>query len=137
MLAIDLNRKTVEDIIKRIRKFPWNNPKVYRFILARFLKVWKIKYVNIHHVANVVSGLYRYHEEFIVDLIDSVLEEIRVGLEECDARKNQRRVAVLKYLGELYNYRVIESSTIFDTLYFLITYGHGMSPPTSFYHFFY
>jgi hypothetical protein len=33
----------------------------------------------------------------------------------------------VKYLGELYNYRVVESPVIFDTLYTIITFGHGMS----------
>ena len=30
---------------------------------------------------------------------------------------------MVKYLGELYNYRVVESIVIFRTLYLLITYG--------------
>ncbi len=30
---------------------------------------------------------------------------------------------MVKYLGELYNYRMVESSIIFKTLYTLITFG--------------
>ncbi len=30
---------------------------------------------------------------------------------------------MIKYIGELYNYRMVESSIIFKTLYLLITYG--------------
>jgi len=125
LFYVDLSKKTIEDIIKKLRKLPWKDDKVYRFTLARFVKIWKVKFVNIHHMANVASGILRYHEDFIVSLVDCVLEEIRVGLEENDPRKNQRRVATVKYLGELYNYRVVESPPIFDTLYFLITFGHG------------
>lgn len=36
---------------------------------------------------------------------------------------NQRRVSCAKYLGELYNYRLVESSVIFKTLYSFITFG--------------
>lgn len=36
---------------------------------------------------------------------------------------NQRRVAMVKYLGELYNYRLIESGDIFKVLYSIITFG--------------
>jgi regulator of nonsense transcripts 2 len=36
---------------------------------------------------------------------------------------NQRRLCMIKYLGEMYNYRVVDSIIIFRTLYLLITYG--------------
>ncbi len=35
---------------------------------------------------------------------------------------NQRRVSIIKYLGELYNYRMVESSLVFHALYTLITF---------------
>ena len=38
-------------------------------------------------------------------------------------RYNQRRVSCIKYLGELYNYRMVESTVIFRVLYSLITFG--------------
>jgi hypothetical protein len=40
---------------------------------------------------------------------------------------NARRISVAKYLGELYNYRLVESSLVFDVLYSLITFGHVLS----------
>lgn len=46
-------------------------------------------------------------------VVDGVLEDIRIGLEINHPKFNQRRVASVKYLGELYNYRVIESTIIF------------------------
>ena len=45
-------------------------------------------------------------------------------LQENDYRRNQRRVAVARYLGELYNYSLIDSTVIFDTLYLFLTFGH-------------
>lgn len=39
------------------------------------------------------------------------------------AKYNQRRVSMVKYLGELYNYRMVDSNIIFKTLYTLITYA--------------
>jgi hypothetical protein len=36
---------------------------------------------------------------------------------------NQRRLCMIKYLGEMYNYRVVDSIVIFRTLYLLITIG--------------
>ena len=45
--------------------------------------------------------------------MDSVLEDIRLGMEVNLPKFNQRRVAQVKYLGELYNYRMVESADIF------------------------
>ncbi len=40
---------------------------------------------------------------------------------------NQRRISVVKFLAELYNYRLVDSGVIFRVLYSLITFG---SSPT-------
>lgn len=54
-----------------------------------------------------------------------VLEEIRIGLELNNYAMQQQRLAHMRFLGELYNYEYIDSSIIFETLYLLITFGHG------------
>lgn len=46
-------------------------------------------------------------------VVDGVLEDIRVCMEINHPKLNQRRIAMIKYLGELYNYRVVESNDIF------------------------
>ena len=56
-------------------------------------------------------------------VVDGVLEDIRLGLELNLPKLNQRRVSTLKYLGELYNYQLIESNVIFRTLYLLLSFG--------------
>lgn len=33
----------------------------------------------------------------------------------------------MKFLGELYNYKILDASTIFEALYTTITFGHGIS----------
>lgn len=45
--------------------------------------------------------------------MDGVLEDIRLGLEANTKNLNQRRVAMVRYIGELYNYRLVESNDIF------------------------
>ncbi|KAJ8544150.1 hypothetical protein K7X08_028661 [Anisodus acutangulus] len=39
----------------------------------------------------------------------------------------QRRIARMRFLGELSNYELVGSSVIFDTLYLIIVFGHGTS----------
>lgn len=69
-----------------------------------------------------------YQEEVGTKVVDSVLEDIRLGMEVNLPKFNQRRVAQVRYLGELYNYRMVESADVFKVLYSLITFGVSMDP---------
>jgi regulator of nonsense transcripts 2 len=46
-----------------------------------------------------------------------------MGMEVNNPRYNQRRTSMIKFLGELYNYRLVDSSLVFKVLYSLITFG--------------
>jgi regulator of nonsense transcripts 2 len=75
-------------------------------------------------MAILAYDLQRYHSKFCVDVVDQVLENIRLGMEQNLYKQNQKRVATVKYLGELYIYRLVNSRVIFDTLWSLVTFGH-------------
>lgn len=94
-----------------------------------FSKPGKVKYSNIHLLAVLIGALYRYHQDFAIGVIDNVLEQITLGLEQNDFKFNQRRIAEAKYLGELYNYKMVDSTVIFDTLYRIVTFGHEGGTP--------
>ena len=64
-------------------------------------------------LANLLAGLVSYQEEVGTKVVDGVLEDIRLGMEVNLSKYNQRRVAQVKYLGELYNYRIVESLDVF------------------------
>lgn len=48
-----------------------------------------------------------------------------MGLELNDYGMQQQRIAFMRFLGELYNYELVDSSVIFDALYLILTFGHG------------
>jgi regulator of nonsense transcripts 2 len=89
-----------------------------------FTKPGKVKYSSINLLAMLIYDLQRYHPAFAVAVVDQVLEDIRRGLEQNVYKTNQRRIATMKYLGELYIYRLIGSGIIFDTLWSMVTFGH-------------
>ncbi|CAO3598476.1 unnamed protein product [Absidia cylindrospora] len=130
MLYGDLNKKTLDKTLKLLRKLHWEDSTIQHLLNKVFQKVWKIKYGNIHLMAILASGLNRHHSFFGMQLVDSVVEEIRVGLEHNIFKHNQRRIATVKYLGELYNYRMIDSPLVFDTLYTIVTLGHEFGRPS-------
>lgn len=70
-------------------------------------------------LANLLAGLVAYQEEVGTRVVDGVLEDIRLGMEINLPKFNQRRVAQVKYLGELYNYRIVESADIFKVFFFV------------------
>jgi regulator of nonsense transcripts 2 len=138
-----MNKRNYTKILKSIRKLHWEEQDVstlytllcHKFanvvqqvvdILERvFSKPVKVKYGNIHLLAILVSALYRYHQDFVISVVDNILEQITLGLEQNDFKFNQKRVAEVKYLGELYNYKMIDSPVVFDTLYRIVTFGYG------------
>ncbi|CAA2971180.1 regulator of nonsense transcripts UPF2 [Olea europaea subsp. europaea] len=123
LLFSDLDKSTIEHVLRQLRKLPWTECEPY--ILKCFLKVHKGKYGQIHLIASLTAGLSRYHDDFAVAVVDEVLEEIRLGLELNDYGMQQQRIAHMRFLGELYNYELVDSSVIFDTLYLILVFSHG------------
>lgn len=119
-----LTRNARERVLKMVRKLDWDDAKVYRKLHNAFTKVWKVKFSNVHLFAVLLKELNRYHPEFVVSVIDDVLENVRLGMEVNNFKYNQQRVATVKYLGELFNYRLVDSGVIFNTLWSLVTFGH-------------
>lgn len=120
----DLSKKSIEKVTKQIRKLHWEEPEVVEVLRKVFVKPGKIRYSNIHLLAIMLGAVYRFHLDFAISVIDEVFERITVGLDTNDFKYNQRRIAEVKYLGELYIYRLVDSTQIFDSLYKILNYGH-------------
>ncbi|KAL5000944.1 armadillo-type protein [Aspergillus recurvatus] len=129
LIYLDMNKRNYTKILKSVRKLHWEEAEVVHILERVFSKPGKVKYGNIHLLAILVSALYRYHQGFVIEIVDNILEYITLGLEQNDFKFNQKRIAEVKYLGELYNYKMIDSPVIFDTLYRIVTYGHEGGTP--------
>jgi regulator of nonsense transcripts 2 len=129
LIYLDMNKRNYTKILKAIRKLHWEEQEVVDILERVFSKPVKVKYGSIHLLAILVSAMYRYHQDFVIGVVDNVLEQITLGLEQNDFKFNQKRIAEVKYLGELYNYKMIDSPVIFDTLYRIVTFGHEGGTP--------
>ncbi|ESP01156.1 hypothetical protein LOTGIDRAFT_139905, partial [Lottia gigantea] len=123
LLYKDLSKVTTEKVLRQIRKLDWDNPEIAFYTTKSLTAVWNTRYNSVHCMANLIAGLAPYHEHVAIQVVDGVLEDIRLGMEINHPKYNQRRVSSVKYLGELYNYRMVESGVIFKTLYTFITFG--------------
>ena len=130
LIYLDMNRRTYAKVVKGIRKLHWEEAEVVEILEKIFSKPGKVKYSNIHYLAILVGTLWRYHPVFVVSVFDNLLENITLGLEQNDFKFNQRRIAEVKYLGELYNYKMLDSPVIFDTLYRIVSFGHPSGTPS-------
>ncbi|KAJ5760043.1 hypothetical protein N7520_007199 [Penicillium odoratum] len=129
LIYLDMNKRNYTKILKSIRKLHWEEQEVVDIMERVFSKPVKVKYGSIHLLAILVSALYRYHQDFVIGVVDNILEQVTLGLEQNDFKFNQKRIAEVKYLGELYNYKMIDSPVIFDTLYRIVTFGHEGGTP--------
>ncbi|KAI9683417.1 MAG: hypothetical protein M1829_005489 [Trizodia sp. TS-e1964] len=129
LIYLDMHKKNYAKVLKMIRKLHWEEKEVVTILTKIFTKPGKVKYSNIHLMAILMGALYRYHQDFVISVIDDLLESITVGLEHNNFKFNQRRIAEVKYLGELYNYKMVDSPVIFDTLYRVVTFGHAGGTP--------
>ncbi|KAL1407550.1 mRNA decay protein [Vanrija albida] len=124
-----LMKRTQDKVFKLLRKLHWEDEETFEFILRSFTDVWELKYENIGLLAGLVYDLQRYHPDFAVAVVDQVMEDVRIGMEDNIFKFNQRRIASIKFLGELYMYRVVNSSVVFDVLWSLLSFGHPEGLP--------
>uniref|UniRef100_A0A8C4X967 Regulator of nonsense transcripts 2 n=1 Tax=Erpetoichthys calabaricus TaxID=27687 RepID=A0A8C4X967_ERPCA len=123
LLYKDLSKVTTEKVLRQMRKLPWQDPETKNYLICCMVNIWNVKYNSIHCVANLLAGLVAYQEDVGIHVVDGVLEDIRLGMEVNQPKFNQRRISSAKFLGELYNYRMVESAVIFRTLYSFISFG--------------
>lgn len=131
LLYKDLNKTTIEKVLRQIRKLNWDDAENHSYITHCLMAVWNVRYSCIHCCANLLAGLVPYQELVGIQVVDGVLEDIRLGMEVNHPKYNQRRISIVKYLGELYNYRLVESQVVFRTLYSFISFGVSMEDSVS------
>jgi regulator of nonsense transcripts 2 len=129
LVYMDLNKRTLDKTVRQIRKLHWEEPEVVAILHKVFSKPGKVTYSHIYLLAVLLGSLNRYHQDFTISVIDDLLESITFGLELNDFKFNQRRIAEVKYLAELYIYRMVDSPLIFDALYKIVTFGHEGGVP--------
>lgn len=66
-------------------------------------------------------------------MVDTVLENIVVGLEYGEYDMNVSRISQVKYLTELYNTSFIKFDVLLDTMYKIIRFGYPNAQPNPFF----
>ena len=133
LLYVDLNSSNTREISTQLAKLPWKPDGDQQFLLNAFLKLHKAKYENIELLAHLIQTLLKNatsnQQCFAIQLVDRLIEQIFQGMETRDFKKQQKMIMNVKFLGELFNYYIIEEPTvIFDMLGNILNYGHRAPP---------
>lgn len=127
LLFKELDKNNVEMVIRLLRRLNYDDPVIFEYTVRCLSKAYNVRYNMIKHFADVLSGLSSYHLKLVNRVIDNIFEDVRAGLEFYSPKLAQRRVAMITYLGEMYNYRLIEASHALNTLYLVISLGVTMN----------
>ncbi|SPQ23725.1 5d36351a-5374-4003-8184-15c4ad043913 [Thermothielavioides terrestris] len=109
LIYSDLNKQSYNKVLRQIRRLHWEEKEVVAVLHKVFSKPGKVKYGNIHLLAILLSAIYRYHPDFVIGVVDTLTESIAFGLEQND-------------------FKMLEHPVIFDTMYKIMTFGHGGPP---------
>lgn len=118
-----LNRSTIDSVLKKIKKLDWSDKELTKFAINCMIEAYNLKFYNIRYLAALLAALNKDHQWLSIAVIDGVVEDILLMMEVNEIQFNQRRIPMIRYFGELYNYRLSDSSLVFKILYSLITYG--------------
>jgi regulator of nonsense transcripts 2 len=78
------------------------------------------KFGDMENLAILVASLKQVQRGFVIAILDHIFEQIMRGMEENDFKDSQSRVSLMKFIGCLYNYKVIHTDTLLRLLYKLI-----------------
>ncbi|OTF80241.1 hypothetical protein BLA29_011678, partial [Euroglyphus maynei] len=123
LIFTELTRKNVSNVLKKLRRIDWNDPELTVFTIQTLSSVWKIKCDNIPALAHLLTNLSQHRSQTVLMVMDTILENIRIGMQMNSLEYNQRRISTIKYFAECFNYNLIDSTLLFNIMYSLLLYG--------------
>ncbi|CCK68886.1 Nmd2p KNAG_0B04520 [Huiozyma naganishii CBS 8797] len=130
LIRTELPNLKVKEHINLISRATWSDNNVRNTLHVLFTEPEKMNYQNIPILARVMTGLYPYRREFVIRVIDQLLENIERGLESNAHNQNMSRIAQVRLLTEIFNMEMIKSDVLVDTMYHIMKFGHKNNQPT-------
>ncbi|SCQ16245.1 conserved Plasmodium protein, unknown function [Plasmodium ovale] len=122
LLFEDIENTKGDVLCRFIRKYDWNN-KFITYCLKKYVFKY-LTYMSIYQIRNLASLLFylaMYKPHFVTQVIDELYERIVKIIEENDFQKFTALIQYSHLFAELYVHKILNSSNVFDLLYFLIS----------------
>lgn len=123
LLCECVNRSTIDFVLQKIKKLDWEDTKLAKFVINCMIEAYNLKFYNIRYLAALLAAMNKENQWISIAVVDGVVEDILLMVEINEIQFNQRRIPMIRYFGELFNYKLSDSSLVFKILYSLITYG--------------
>eukprot|EP00398_MALV-I-01_sp_L67-1_P000751 gene751-789_t len=122
-----------EETVELLRRLPWDtNANIAKWFKSAVLDLdMHADYEHLDSIASLLATFHGYRADVVLSCIDQLFEDIQVGLEKTDWQQAPLRVRQIKLLAELYLYKRVETTELFETLYHLIGFGSATSRGTS------
>ena len=118
-----------DETLESLRRLAWDeNPNIKKWFIEAVLDLdMHANYESIDSIASMLSNLAHYRNDVVIEVVDSLLEQIQTGFEQTDWQQAPLRVRQMKLLAEMYIYRTIETVELLEVLYHLIGFGSATS----------
>ena len=120
--CLNHEENNIKKVAALIRRFDWNKDEniIFKVILKYLLSNNEDKISNCCRMLFLIKN---YHQKFFFNLINVILEEIRIGLERNDFNDNQHKLILSIIVGNFYVNKIMNSSLVFYVLYMIITFN--------------
>ena len=120
--CLNSDESSIKKVVALIRRFDWdkNEDMIFKVILKYLLSNNEEK---IGNCCKMLFSLKNYRQKFFFNLINVILEEIRIGLERNDFNDNQHKLILSIIVGNFYLNKIITSDLVFYILYMIITFN--------------
>jgi hypothetical protein len=120
--CLNSEENSIKKVACLIRRFDWNKDEniIFKVILKYLLSS------NEDKISNCCRMLYllkNNHQKFFFNLINVILEEVRIGLERNDFNDNQHKLILSIIIGNFYLNKIINADLIFYILYMIVTFN--------------
>ena len=120
--CLNSDENSIKKVAALIRRFDWNQNEniIFKVILKYLLSSNEDKISNCCRMLNLIKN---YHQKFFFNLINVILEEVRIGLERNDFNDNQHKLILSVIIGNFYLNKIINTELIFYILTMIITFN--------------
>lgn len=109
------NEREIKELIERM----WSQSEVTHvtqfFVISQILELENFSLSQFNHLSKIIFEFSKTNQDFVISLVDILLERIRRGIERDSFVFRQRQLLEVRFLSELVNSRVISYDVALST----------------------
>lgn len=117
-----LDREKCRKVSILLRRMDWATQEnmIFRVIYKYLIKG---KEIQVKSGCLLLESLKQNRPDFVNNIVESLIEELRVCFEKNDFNDNQHKVHICFIFAHLYLNNIVDEDLIFEILYMIVTYN--------------